>query len=102
VFSSGSSTRAVLDRFFEEVGIVPNIQLEVENDEAAERALVNGVGACFLPIGRVSHDRIHYIRVQGHRIMREVALVCPHGSAACVSAFLALCKDHATCAGSAA
>src|SRR5262249_53199182 len=33
VFSKGSSTRTVLDQFFHEIGIIPGICLEVENDE---------------------------------------------------------------------
>src|SRR5581483_10271878 len=102
IFSSGSSTRAVLDGFFEQAGVTPSIQLEVENDEAAERAVLNGAGASFLPIGRVTHVRIHYVRIQGHQIVREIALVCPHGQSTCASAFLTLCRGHAACAGSAA
>ena len=51
VFPRGSSTRQVLDRSFQELNITPRIQLELENDEAVEKAIrpagdavVNGTG----------------------------------------------------------
>jgi DNA-binding transcriptional LysR family regulator len=96
VFSGRSSTRVVLDKFFQEIGIQPHIRLEVENDEAAERAIATGAGVCFLPVGRALHDRIRFLRVRGHRIYRDVALVCPPAPRECVVRFLDLCRTHAS------
>ena len=94
VYSNRSSTRAVLDQFFRDAGINPMICMEVENDEAAERAI--SVGAvCFLPAGRAKQDRIHFVRVSGHPIYRDVGLVCASSPPGHVASFLALCNSHA-------
>jgi DNA-binding transcriptional LysR family regulator len=96
VFSKGSSTRAVLDQFFQQIGVTPAICLEVENDEAAERATAAGVGFCFLPRTRAIQDGIHFLRVHNHPIYRDVALVCSPPPTDLVSEFLSICREHAS------
>jgi DNA-binding transcriptional LysR family regulator len=93
-FSKGSSTRAVLDQFFHEIGVTPSIELEVENDEAAERASAAGLGFCFLPRARAARDGIHYLRIEGHPIHREVALVCSPPLNGLTPEFLVICRAH--------
>jgi DNA-binding transcriptional LysR family regulator len=94
VYSRRSSTRTVLDHFFRNAGINPMICMEVENDEAAERAISTGA-VCFLPAGRAKQDRIHFVRVSGHPIYREVGLVYPSSPPGHVASFLTLCNRHA-------
>src|ERR1700722_14792289 len=94
VFPKGSSTRVVLDRFFQQTGVAPLIQMEVENEEAAERVSAAGSGLCFLARASAVRDRMPYVRIEGHPIYRDIAFVCApplHGLAA---KFLASCWVH--------
>ncbi len=93
IFSKASSTRAILDIYFRELNISPLIQLELENDEAVEKALATGMAISFLPKLTASRDRVPSFRIRGHEIFREVGLVSaksrslpPH-----ISYFLDLC-----------
>jgi DNA-binding transcriptional LysR family regulator len=94
VFSKDSSTRTILDHFFHEIGIAPSICLEVENDEAAERAVAGGIGFCFLPRARARQDHVHSLRIEGHPIYRDVALVSSPPVNGLAADFLAICRAH--------
>ena len=94
IYSRRSSTRIVLDRFFKEIGIEPLISMEVENDEAAERAIAKG-GLCFLPADRAKQDKIHILRVNGHEIYRDVAVVSRPVLSGVVADFAKVCRNHA-------
>ena len=94
IYSSGSSTRIVLDQFFRQIGIDPIISMEVENDEAAERAIARG-GVCFLPADRARQDKIHFVRVHGHEIYREVAVVSRPILTGFIADFVNVCRNHA-------
>ena len=71
----GSGLRRTLDNFFHEGGLSPLVHLELENEEAMERAVVDGVGISFLSRVRASRDRLHFLRIMGHPLFREVAFV---------------------------
>lgn len=75
IFSKASSTRAILDIYFRELNISPLVQLELENDEAVEKALATGMAISFLPKLTASRDQVPFFRIQGHELFREVALV---------------------------
>jgi LysR family cyn operon transcriptional activator len=75
IFSRGSTTRTILDNCFHEVGISPLVQLELENDEAVEKAIAAGIAISFLPKLTASRDRVPFFRIAGHEIFREVGLV---------------------------
>ena len=94
VFSKGSATRWVLDQFFEQGGISPLISMEMENDEAMEKAVEGGLGVTFLPKQRATRDRFHFLRVAGHPIFRDVALVCKESLPPHVPEFMALCRER--------
>jgi DNA-binding transcriptional LysR family regulator len=94
VFPKGSSTRVVLDRFFQETGVTPFIQMEVENEEAAERAAAAGSGVCFLARARAVQDRMPYLRIEGHPIYRDIAFVCAPPLLGLAAELLASCQMH--------
>ncbi|MBV8829621.1 MAG: LysR family transcriptional regulator [Acidobacteriaceae bacterium] len=94
IYSRHSSTRTVLDEFFRQIGVEPLISMEVENDEAAERAIANG-GVCFLPADRAKLDKIRVLRVDGHEIYRHVAIVSRPVLSGVVADFANVCRDHA-------
>lgn len=94
IYSRRSSTRIVLDNFFREIGVKPLISMEVENDEAAERAIARG-GLCFLPADRAKQDKIHVLRVDGHEIYRDVAVVSRPVLSGVAADFAKVCRNHA-------
>jgi len=94
VFPKGSSTRVVLDRFFEQIGITPLIQLEVENEEAAERACAAGSGVCFLAKARAVRDRIPYLRIKGYPIYRDIAFIFAPPLHSLAAELLTSCRVH--------
>jgi DNA-binding transcriptional LysR family regulator len=75
-YPQGSALRRILDSLFAQRGIVPNIRLEVENEEAVEQAVAHNRGISFLSQRRAqTADRIRFLRISGHRIYRDVAIV---------------------------
>jgi LysR family transcriptional regulator, cyn operon transcriptional activator len=75
IFPKGSSTREILDAFFRQLKISPIIQLELENDEAVERAIQAGIAISFLPKNRATRDKVPFLRIAGHQIFRDVGIV---------------------------
>lgn len=75
IFSKASSTRTILDICFRELNISPLVQLELENDEAVEKAIATGTTISFLPKLTASRDRVPFFHIAGHAIFREVGLV---------------------------
>lgn len=75
VWPRDSNAGRVLDRFFQRVNISPLIQLELENDEAVERAIEGSRAIAFLPRQRAARDSIPFFRIDDQRIIRNVALV---------------------------
>ncbi len=97
VFSKGSSTRRLLDRYFQELDITPLIQLELENDEAVERAITAGIAISFLTQKRACRDKVSYFRIANHQIFREVGLVSIRSQRppAHLTDFTEMCCEHA-------
>ena len=96
-FSPNSTTRRILEQVFQELKISPRVQLEVENDEAVEKAITAGTGISFMGKPRASRDRIHFLRISGRQIFRDTALVSLRSKKAFehLAYFSALCYDHA-------
>jgi DNA-binding transcriptional LysR family regulator len=96
-FPAHSTTRRTLDDLFRRLKISPTVQLEVENDEAVEKAITACFAVSFLPKRRASHDRIHFLRIVGHRVSRNVGLVTLGSKKASkdLAYFSTLCCEHA-------
>ncbi|MGA7765304.1 MAG: LysR family transcriptional regulator [Candidatus Sulfotelmatobacter sp.] len=97
LYPRGSGFRRALENLFCEVGLSPTVRMELENEEAIEKAVSDGVGISFLSKHRASRDKLHFLRVSGHALYREVAFV--HQTRARqlteqFSCFLQLCMDH--------
>jgi len=97
ILPKGSSTRLMLDTFFREREISPIVQLELENEDAAEKALTAGLAIAFLAEWRARGERLNFVRIVGHEIFREIGLVrlqskIPREH---VTYFANLCSEHA-------
>jgi DNA-binding transcriptional LysR family regulator len=75
IFPKGSSTREILDAFFRKVKISPLVQLELENDEAVEKAIEAGIAISFIPRHRAICDKISFFRIADHEIFRDVGIL---------------------------
>ncbi len=97
IFPKGSSTREILDGFFRKLKVSPLVQLELENDEAVEKAIEAGIAISFIPMHRAIHDKISFFRIADHKIFRDVGILrmqsrkAPHH----VLYFLDLCCEQA-------
>jgi DNA-binding transcriptional LysR family regulator len=79
LFERGSNTRKVIDRFFEEQGLSPAIVMEMENVEIIKPLVEIGLGITIIPyqsiVREVEAGRLHFARIAGHRLYRELGLV---------------------------
>jgi DNA-binding transcriptional LysR family regulator len=96
-FPPDSTTRRILEDLFRELRISPCVALEVENDEAVEKAISMNTAISFLPKRRASQDRIHFLRITGHEVFRNVGFVCLRSKQSLehVSYFSTLCCEQA-------
>jgi LysR family transcriptional regulator, low CO2-responsive transcriptional regulator len=93
----GSGFRRAVDNFFSHVGLAPMVRLELENEEAIEKAVCEGVGISFLSKLRASRDKVHHLRISGHPFYREVGIVHqkrPERLPEHLRHFFQLCTDH--------
>nr|WP_275983488.1 LysR family transcriptional regulator [Paenibacillus hamazuiensis] len=72
----GHGTRDLLDSVCESVGFTPKYVYE-GNEPARLSALVEaGIGIAFIPSTAMNlRDRMHYLQVEGHELVREIALL---------------------------
>jgi DNA-binding transcriptional LysR family regulator len=98
ILPKGSSTRLILDTFFRERDISPIVQLELENEDAAEKALKAGLAIAFLAEWRARKERLNFVRIVGHEIFREIGLVRVQSKVPRehVTYFASLCSEQAT------
>jgi DNA-binding transcriptional LysR family regulator len=71
--------RRLIDNFFAELGIVPQIAMVMENIEAIKSLIGAGLGASVLPIHAVGDEaadrKVQLMRVQKHPLHRQLGLV---------------------------
>jgi DNA-binding transcriptional LysR family regulator len=76
LYPNRSNVRLVIDRFFQELGVVPHVVMEADDTEAIKRLVESGFGYSILPEhalrGRSQFFR--KFRVAGHRLTRTLAL----------------------------
>ncbi|MBM3264465.1 MAG: LysR family transcriptional regulator [candidate division Zixibacteria bacterium] len=79
LFERGSNTRKVIDRFFEEQSLAPDIIMEMENVEIIKPLVEIGLGITIIPyqsiVREVEAGTLHFSRISGHRLYRELGLV---------------------------
>jgi DNA-binding transcriptional LysR family regulator len=81
LYESGSNTRKVLDRFFQEEGVPARVAMETENVEIIKAMVASGLGITIVPFAAVARDarqgRFACTRVKGRRLYRETGWVYP-------------------------
>jgi DNA-binding transcriptional LysR family regulator len=75
LYPTRSNIRQVIDRFFHEIDLAPNVVMEAEDTEAIKRLVESGFGYSILPEHAVRGTSFfHVLRVKGHRLNRSLAL----------------------------
>jgi DNA-binding transcriptional LysR family regulator len=76
LYPKRSNMRSIIDRFFDEIGLVPRVVMEADDTEAIKSLVEAGFGYSILPEyslrGRARFFHIH--RIGGHRLVRKQAL----------------------------
>lgn len=79
LYPKRSNMRLVIDRFFKEIGVTPQVVMEADDTEAIKRLVESGFGYSVLP-EHALRGRSHFFqkyRVAGHRLTRSLALAMP-------------------------
>lgn len=90
-----SNVRLVIDRFFKDIGVTPNVVMEADDTEAVKRLVESGFGYSILP-EHALRGRSHFFqkfRVEGLRLTRTLALAtanteCPRKLTESIAGFL--------------
>lgn len=71
-----SNIRRVIDKFFSEINLTPNVVMEAEDTEAIKRLVESGFGYSILPEHALRGGSyfFHRLRIKGHRLTRSLAL----------------------------
>jgi DNA-binding transcriptional LysR family regulator len=79
LYPKHSNMRAMIDRFFTELGLAPRVVMEADDTEAIKRMVECGFGYSILPqfALRGQPSRFQTLRVAGHRLVRQQALAMP-------------------------
>lgn len=95
LYPKQSNMRSVIDRFFEEHGVVPRVVMEAADTEAIKRLVECGFGYSILPESALKRQPrlFHTMRIGDHRLVRRQALATakseyPRALTQAVSAFL--------------
>lgn len=79
LFERGSNTRKVIDQFFADQHLTPQIIMEMENVEIIKPLVEIGLGLTIIPyqsiVREVQAGKLHFARVAGHRLYRDLGLV---------------------------
>jgi DNA-binding transcriptional LysR family regulator len=95
LYPKRSNVRMVIDRFFNELGVTPQVLMEADDTEAIKRLVESGFGYSILP-EHALRGRSHFFqkfRVEGHRLKRSLALAtarteCPRKLTESIASFL--------------
>ena len=80
LYPKGSVLRVLIDRFFDEIGVTPNVIMEADDTEAIKRLVESGFGFSIIPEHALRYPSrpIKIYRVEQHPIMRSLALAMVH------------------------
>jgi DNA-binding transcriptional LysR family regulator len=80
LFASGTSTRSLLDHYFERIGLSPAVAMESENVATIKPLVRINLGVSLLPlrsvIAEARRGELHYLRIRDEKLVREIGLVC--------------------------
>jgi DNA-binding transcriptional LysR family regulator len=76
LYPTRSNIRVVIDQFFQQIGLAPNVVMEAEDTEAIKRLVESGFGYSILPEHALRGRSyfFHTLRIKGHRLTRSLAL----------------------------
>jgi DNA-binding transcriptional LysR family regulator len=76
LYPKQSNMRTIIDGFFAQVGIEPNVVMEAADTEAIKRLVESGFGYSILPAFSLKGQSrfFHTMRIAGHRLVRNQAL----------------------------
>jgi LysR family transcriptional activator of glutamate synthase operon len=79
LYAKRSNMRTIIDKFFRDLGMTPQVSMEADDTEAIKRLVEAGFGHSILPEHSLrSQPRFfHMLRVPGRRISRQQALAMP-------------------------
>lgn len=79
LFPKGTNTRKVLDKFFADEKIVPQLSMEAENVAIMKPFVKANLGICIVPLPSVvdelKREELHYLRIRDHKLTREIGVV---------------------------
>jgi DNA-binding transcriptional LysR family regulator len=79
LYEKNTAMQNLIDRYFESMGVVPRIAMEVENNEAIKSMVRAGLGASILPLCAVEDEppdgHLRILRIKGHPLLRELRLL---------------------------
>lgn len=79
LYKKNTAMQNLIDRYFESLGISPQINMEVENNEAIKSMVKAGLGASILPLCAVANEprdsHLHVLRVKGKPLTRDLGLL---------------------------
>jgi DNA-binding transcriptional LysR family regulator len=76
LYPKRSNMRQIIDRFFQEIGVTPQVVMEADDTEAIKRLVESGFGYSILPEHalRGRNRFFQTYRIEGHRLTRSLAL----------------------------
>jgi DNA-binding transcriptional LysR family regulator len=79
LYPKRSNMRTIIDNFFREIGVTPEVVMEADDTEAIKRLVEAGFGYSILPeyALRGQGRFFHTFRVPGHKLVRQQALAMP-------------------------
>lgn len=73
-----SNMRRVIEKFFAQIKLTPDVVMEAEDTEAIKRLVESGFGYSILPEHALRGTYFfHRLRIKGHRLTRSLALAIP-------------------------
>jgi LysR family transcriptional regulator, cyn operon transcriptional activator len=79
LYEKKTAMQMLIERYFESLGVIPSITMEVENNEAIKSLVRAGLGASILPLCAVADEprdsQLRVLRVKGKRLLRELRLL---------------------------
>jgi DNA-binding transcriptional LysR family regulator len=79
LYEKNTAMQNLIDRYFESLGVIPHIAMEVENNEALKSLVRAGLGASIVPLCAVANEPadgpLKVLRVQGQPLMRHLSLL---------------------------
>lgn len=94
----GSHIRKMVDQLFEKAGMIPQVCMELENEETMQLMVGIGLGAAFVSKHRIeSHPEITYLSIGEGRVATDVAAIYGDDDyqSPVFREFMRLCHAHA-------